>query len=100
MPVGSAPGAACPGVGECLFPRWRAVGSIMWRYHDWSAMWRFQYLGGVRMGSPAPSQDVQPAGRGMDGFYIDYGSYICHDLTATYTGEPPHSRISLGVNNL
>ncbi|HET7268371.1 MAG TPA: TonB-dependent receptor [Oleiagrimonas sp.] len=100
MPSGSAPGAACPGVSECLFPRWRAIGGVMWHDHDWSATWKFRYVGDFRMGSPLPSQDVHPAGRHMDGFYIDYGTHVYHDVTVSYTIEPLHSRVSLGVNNL
>ena len=35
----------------CLFPRWRAQGSLNWQLGDWSASWRMRYIGSFRMGS-------------------------------------------------
>jgi outer membrane receptor protein involved in Fe transport len=67
---------------------------------DWSATWKIRYIGKFRMGSPAPSQDTQPAGGGLDGFYIDYGSTLYHDVSLTYDLKALRSQLSIGVNNL
>src|SRR5699024_3066356 len=67
---------------------------------DWSVMWRFQYLGGFRMGWPASSEDVQPAGRGLAGLYIQYGAYIRHRRILSYTVGPFLSLIILAVEHL
>lgn len=98
--VGSPQASACPGVAQCLFPRWRGGLFTHWTMGDWSATWKVRYIGKFRMGSPAPSQDTQPAGGGLKGFYIDYGSTLYHDVSLTYDLRPWHSQISLGVNNL
>src|SRR5699024_3471906 len=52
MPHGSAPASSCPGVGQCLFPRWRANGWVRWRKGNWRATWKLHYNGDFRMGSP------------------------------------------------
>ncbi len=98
--VGSPQASACPGVAQCLFPRWRAGLFSRWVMGDWSATWKIRYIGKFRMGSPAPSQDTQPAGGGLDGFYIDYGSTLYHDVSLTYDLKALRSQLSIGVNNL
>jgi len=98
--VGSPEASACPGVAQCLFPRWRAGLFGRWSLGDWSATWKVRYIGKFRMGSPAPSQDTQPAGSGLKGFYIDYGSTLYHDVSLTYDLKALRSQISIGVNNL
>lgn len=100
MPQGSAQGTACPGVGQCLFPRWRANAVMMWDKGPWSALWKIGYIGDFRMGSPVPSQDTHPAGRALDGFHIDYGATLYHDIVLARRIAPLHSRVTLGVNNL
>ncbi|HET7268376.1 MAG TPA: TonB-dependent receptor [Oleiagrimonas sp.] len=100
MPEGSAQGTACPGVGQCLFPRWRANAVLMWDKGPWSALWKVRYIGDFRMGSSSPSQDTHPAGGRLDGFYIDYGATLYHDVALAYRIAPLHSRVTLGVNNL
>ncbi len=100
MSAGSAPASDCPGPNQCLFPRWRASGFARWSKGDWSATWKIRYIGGFRMGSPAASQDTHPAGSDLDGFYIDYGSNIYHNVSLSYDIEPLHTRMTVGVNNL
>lgn len=100
MGAGSAPASDCPGVGQCLFPRWRANGTVIWNYGNWKATWRVRYLGRFRMGSPSPSQDTFPAGNQLAGYYIDYGSTMYHDVSVSYNVAPWHTQINLGVNNL
>ena len=100
MGAGSAPASDCPGVGQCLFPRWRANGVTRWQMNNWQASWKIRYIGGFRMGSPSPSQDTHPAGSGLDGFYIDYGSTLYHDVSLSYDVKPMHTRVILGVNNV
>jgi outer membrane receptor protein involved in Fe transport len=67
---------------------------------NWSAGYRFRYIGAFRMGSPSPSQDVHPAGGSLDGYYIDYAATWYHDISAGYEIKPLHTRVDLGVNNL
>lgn len=100
LTYGSAAGAACSGGSECLYPRIRANGSVRWQKSNWSASWRMRYIGGFRMGSPSPSQDVHPAGGALDGVYYDYGSTLYHDVSVGYNIKPLHTRVDLGVNNL
>lgn len=98
--LGSAQASACPGVGECLFPRWRIDSFVEWNLDNWSAMWRIRYISGFRMGSPDPTQDTHPAGSHLPGFYIDYGSNLYHDVTVSYDLDSLSSRVSVGVNNV
>lgn len=100
MGAGSAPASDCPGVGQCLFPRWRANGMTRWQMGNWRATWKIHYIGGFRMGSPSPSQDTHPAGSGLDGYYIDFGSNIYHNVSLSYDLKPLHTRVTVGVNNL
>ena len=117
MTFGSAQAAACPGAaGNCLFPRWRANGSLDWQLGGWSASWRMRYIHGFRMGSPSPSQDVHPFGDGvlldadgnptttkipaLQGLYKDYGATVYNDVSIGYNIEPLNTRVDFGVNNL
>ena len=98
---GSAQASTCPsGGGVCLFPRWRGQGFVNWNLGNWDASWRTRYIGGFRMGSEAPSQDVHPAGPGLDGVFFDYGDTIYNDVQVGYNIEPINTRVDLGVNNL
>lgn len=98
--VGSAQASACPGVAQCLFPRWRAGLFTRWNLGDWSATWKVRYLSKFRMGSPSPAQDTFPAGSNLKGFFVDYGSTLYHDISATYDLKPLKSQLSIGVNNV
>ena len=98
--VGSPQASACPGTAQCLFPRWRGGLFTMWNLGNLSATWNMRYVGKFRMGSPAPSQDTYPAGSGLQGFYIDYGSTIYHDVTLSYDLKSLHSKVTVGVNNV
>lgn len=98
--VGSPQASACPGVAQCLFPRWRSGFLTLWNFHDLSATWNIRYIDKFRMGSPAPSQDTHPAGSGLDGFFIDYGSTTYHDVTLSYEVKPLHSVVTVGINNV
>lgn len=100
LTFGSAAGSACSGGSECLYPRWRGMGSARWQLGNWSAGYRFRYIGAFRMGSQSPSQDVFPAGGRLAGYYIDYAATWYHDISAGYEITPLHTRIDLGVNNL
>lgn len=100
LTYGSAAAGACSGGTECLYPRIRATGDVLWRMGDWSASWRMRFIGGFRMGSPSPSQDLHPAGGALDGVYFDYGATLYHDVTVGYDIRPWHTRVDLGVNNL
>jgi outer membrane receptor protein involved in Fe transport len=109
MTFGSAAGANCPGAGGgvCLFPRWRAQSSVNWQLGPFDASWRMRYVGGFRMGSPAPSQDVFPAGTCYYGDYCtlhnlfyDYGATVYHDIQFGYNLEAWNTRFDVGVNNV
>lgn len=97
---GSAPAAACGGGNECLFPRMRATGNVFWHMGDWSASWKLNFIGGYRMGSPAPSQDTHPVGGKLNGIYYDYGATTYHNLTVGYNFKPLHTRVDLGIDNV
>jgi outer membrane receptor protein involved in Fe transport len=109
MTFGSAAGANCPGAGGgiCLFPRWRAQSSVNWQLGPFDASWRMRYVGRFRMGSPAPSQDVFPAGTCYYGDYCtfhnlfyDFGATTYHDIQFGYNLEAWNTRFDIGVNNL
>ena len=100
MGSGSAPASDCPGVNQCLFPRWRANGIVMWNMGNWDATWKIRYIGRFRMGSASPSQDTFPAGNKIAGYYIDYGSTIYHNVSVGYDFAPWHTHLMAGVNNL
>ncbi|WP_254423802.1 TonB-dependent receptor [Rhodanobacter sp. C03] len=110
MPNGSAQAAACPsgpsgtgpttGAGSCLFPRWRGQGYLNWQSSNWTASWRMRYIGRFQMGSLDPSQDVHPAGPGLDGLVLKYGATVYNDISLGYNIEPLHTRVDFGVNNL
>jgi outer membrane receptor protein involved in Fe transport len=109
MTFGSAAGANCPGAGGgiCLFPRWRAQSSVNWQLGAFDASWRMRYVGGFRMGSPSPSQDVFPAGTcyygdfcTIHGLFYDFGATVYHDIQFGYNLEAWNTRFDIGVNNL
>jgi len=109
MSYGSSAAAACPGAGGgvCLFPRWRAQASVGWQLGNFDASWRARYIGRFRMGSPAASQDVFPAGTcyygdfcTIHGLFYDYGATVYNDLQFGYNIEPLNTRIDVGVNNV
>lgn len=100
MGSGSAPASDCPGVNQCLFPRWRANATVLWNMGHWNATWRVRYIGRFRMGSPAPSQDTFPAGNKLANYYIDYGSTIYHDVSLSYDIPTLHTRVTAGINNI
>ncbi|MEO8746479.1 MAG: TonB-dependent receptor [Rhodanobacter sp.] len=97
---GSAPAAACGGGNECLFPRIRATGNVLWQMGNWRASWKLDFIGGYRMGSPSPSQDTFPVGGKLKDIYYDYGATTYHDVTVGYDLEPLHTRLDLGVDNV
>ncbi|MEO5623102.1 MAG: TonB-dependent receptor [Dokdonella sp.] len=109
MTFGSSQGAACPGAGGgvCLFPRWRAQTQVGWQLGQFDASWGMRYVGRFRMGSPAPSQDVFPAGQcyygsycSIKGLFFNYGAHVEHDIQFGYNIEPINTRIDVGVNNV
>jgi outer membrane receptor protein involved in Fe transport len=100
MQQGSAAGAACPGVIQCLMPRWRAGSNVTWNFHNLTVTWRTRFIGHFRMGSPAPFQDTHPAGPGINGFFIDYGSYVYNDASVSYKINRVKTVLSFGVNNM
>lgn len=97
---GSPQAAACPGASQCLFPRIRANALADWHLDNWSASWRLRYIHGFRMGSPSPSQDTHPGGPNAQGFYLDYGSRLYHDIQVGYDFKPVHTRFDIGVRNV
>ena len=106
LSYGSGPEASCPGVGTCLFPRWRAQGFVDWQLGNWSAEWRLRYIGRFQMGSKSPSQDVFPDGTCYYGSYCTiknavykYGSTMYSDISFGYNIEPINTRVDFGVNN-
>jgi len=109
MSYGSSQAAACPGAngGVCLFPRWRAQASVGWQLGNLDASWRGRYVGRFRMGSPAASQDVFPAGTcyygdfcTVHGLYYDYGATVYNDIQVGYNIEALNTRIDIGINNV
>jgi len=109
LTYGSSQAASCPGAGGgvCLFPRWRAQSSVGWQLGNFDASWRARYVGRFRMGSPAASQDVFPAGTcyygdfcTIHGLFYDYGATVYNDLQFGYNIEPLNTRIDVGVNNV
>jgi len=109
MSFGSSQAAACPGVGGgvCLFPRWRAQASVNWQLGNFDASWRGRYIGRFRMGSPAASQDVFPAGTcyygdfcTIHGLFYDYGATVYNDIQVGYNLEALNTRFDVGVNNV
>jgi outer membrane receptor protein involved in Fe transport len=109
MGFGSSQAAACSGSGGgvCLFPRWRAQSSVNWQLGSFDASWRMRYVGRFRMGSPAPSQDVFPAGTcyygdycSIHGLYYDYGATVYNDIQFGYNLEAWNTRFDIGVNNV
>ena len=115
LPFGSPQEAACPGIGTCLFPRWRAQGFVNWQMGNWSAEWRMRYIGRFQMGSKSPSQDVLPDGTcyyqgrpnpaggkyqcNITGAVYKYGATVYNDISFGYNIEPLNTRIDFGVNN-
>ncbi|MGH8156902.1 MAG: TonB-dependent receptor plug domain-containing protein [Rhodanobacter sp.] len=115
LPFGSPQEAACPGIGTCLFPRWRAQGFVDWQLGNWSAEWRMRYIGRFQMGSKNPSQDVFPDGScyyqgkpnpaggvyhcNITGGVYKYGATVYNDVSFGYNIEPINTRIDFGVNN-
>jgi outer membrane receptor protein involved in Fe transport len=66
-----------------------------------------RYVGRFRMGSPAPSQDVFPAGTcyygdycSIHGLYYDYGATVYNDIQFGYNLEAWNTRFDIGVNNV
>jgi outer membrane receptor protein involved in Fe transport len=109
MTFGSAQAAGCPGAGGgvCLFPRWRAQSSVSWQFGNFDASWRMRYVGRFRMGSPAASQDVFPAGTcyygdycTIHGLFYDFGATTYNDLQFGYNLESLNTRFDIGVNNV
>ncbi len=109
MTFGSSQAAACPGAGGgvCLFPRWRAQTSVGWQLGSFDASWRMRYIGRFRMGSPAPSQDVFPAGTcyygdycTLHGLFYDFGATVYNDIQFGYNMEAWNTRFDFGVNNV
>jgi outer membrane receptor protein involved in Fe transport len=111
LTFGSSQAAACAtGVGSggvCLFPRWRAQSSVGWQLGNMDASWRMRYVGRFRMGSPAASQDVFPAGTcyygdycTIHGLYYDFGATVYNDIQFGYNFEAINTRIDIGVNNV
>jgi len=116
LPFGSPQQAACPSIGTCLFPRWRAQGFVNWQLGSWDASWRLRYVGRFQMGSKSPSQDVLPDGTcyyegkpnpaggvyhcNLTGQEYKYGATVYNDVSFGYNVEPLNTRIDVGVNNL
>jgi len=109
MSYGSSQAAACPGNGGgvCLFPRWRAQAAVNWQLGNFDASWRGRYIGRFRMGSPAASQDVFPAGTcyygdfcTIHGLFFDYGATVYNDIQVGYNLEAFNTRFDVGVNNV
>jgi len=111
LPFGSSQAAACgSGIasgGVCLFPRWRAQASVGWQLGNFDASWRGRYVGRFRLGSPAASQDVHPAGTcyygdycTLNSLFFDYGATVYHDIQFGYNFEALNTRIDVGVNNV
>jgi outer membrane receptor protein involved in Fe transport len=111
LTFGSSQAAACPppagGSGSCLFPRWRAQTELGWNLGPFDASWSMRYIGRFRMGSPAPSQDVFPAGQcyygsfcSVHGLYFDHGATVYHDIQFGYNIEAINTRIDVGVLNV
>ena len=111
LTFGSSQAAACAtGVGSggvCLYPRWRAQSSVAWQLGNFDASWRARYVGRFRMGSPAASQDVFPAGTcyygdycTLHGLYYDFGATVYNDIQFGYNFEAINTRIDIGVNNV
>ncbi|MGN6520869.1 MAG: TonB-dependent receptor domain-containing protein [Dokdonella sp.] len=99
---GSAQAAACAGANGavCLFPRWRAQGTVGWHMGPFDASWSMRYIHGFRMGSASPSQDTHPWGRELDGQFADFGATTYHDLQFGYNLEALNTRVDIGVNNV
>ncbi|MBS0571457.1 MAG: TonB-dependent receptor [Proteobacteria bacterium] len=106
---GSGAQAACAdlGGGVCLFPRWRALGSVNWNLGPWDASWRMRYVGKFRMGSKAPSQDTFPAGTcyygsycTLKGYELFYGARTYNDVQVGYNIEQINTRLDVGVDNV
>lgn len=100
MNFGSSQEAACPGSvgGTCLFPRWRAQGTLGWQLGAFDAAYAVRFIDRFRMGSPSPSQDTLPYF--VPGLYTDHGATTYHDVQFGYNIEPINTRIDLGVNNV
>ena len=106
---GSAADAACADAagGVCLFPRWRALGSVNWNLGPWDASWRMRYVGKFRMGSASPSQDSFPAGTcyygsycTIKGYQLHYGARTYNDVQVGYNIEPINTRLDVGIDNI
>ncbi|HKE47615.1 MAG TPA: TonB-dependent receptor [Rhodanobacteraceae bacterium] len=109
MSLGSAQAVACAGAsgGVCLFPRWRAQTTLDWQHGAFDASWHMRYIHRFRMGSPAPSQDIFPAGFcyygdycTIHGLFYDYGATVYHDVQIGYAIERWSARIDAGINDL
>ena len=108
-PNGSGAEAACPDLasGVCLFPRWRALGSVTWSLGPWDASWRMRYIGKFRMGSGKADEDTFPAGQcyygsfcTLHGLQLHYGARTYNDLQLGYNIEAINTRVDLGVDNV
>ncbi len=110
LPFGSAAQAACPdGGGVCLFPRWRALGSVTWNMGPWDASWRMRYVGKFRNGSGKADEDTFPAGQcyysshgdcSIHGLQLKYGARTYNDIQLGYNIEPINTRVDVGIDNV
>lgn len=100
LAYGSGAQASCPGVGVCLFPRWRANGNVDWQLGDWSAEWRLRYIGRFENGSSDPSQGQYYYLPGGSNGVKKYGATTYNDVSIGYNIEPLNTRVDFGVNNL
>ena len=111
-PFGSGAQAACPdfGSGVCLFPRWRALGSIAWNMGPWDASWRVRYIGKFRNGYAKADEDTFPAGQcyysqfgkdcSLHNVILHYGARTYNDIQVGYNIEAINTRIDLGIDNV
>jgi len=112
QPFGSAANAACPSApgGVCLFPRWRALGTVAWNLGPWDASWRMRYVGKFRNGSGKADQDTFPAGQcyysqfgkdcSLHGVILKYGARTYNDIQVGYNIEALNTRVDVGVDNV
>lgn len=99
LAYGSAPQASCPGVGVCLFPRWRANGFVDWQLGGWSASWRMRYIGRFREGSGDLTQGSYFYLPGGSNGSKAFGSTTYNDVSVGYNIEPLNTRVDFGINN-
>jgi outer membrane receptor protein involved in Fe transport len=98
VPGGTLYNAGVYNAQDGLFPRWKALSTLDWRWGNWGASWTARYIHRFSLGSDligGPSADGA-----IPNVVLDYGSTTYHNLEGSWTYEPWKTTIRVGVDNV